>query len=118
MLGVGRWVLCICADGLIGRWGTVANLIIFMGESGSGRRAIVKAIVANIGIVAEGAIGDIIYGRSEKKLQVLRSLRDALSNIGLEDAAAPISIIIPAEDSGAFILLHDEAWTDFEFKLH
>ena len=42
-------------------------------------------------------------------------MRDALFNIGLDDAFAPVNLITFAEEIGAAILPRDVAWKDPDF---
>ena len=75
----------------------VAQLINALGESGAGRRAILRAIATPQGIEDEDEIEDILHGRFERKLDAPPGLREALGSIGLGQTLVPINLMMTRE---------------------
>ena len=92
----------------------VARLIESLGESGAGRRAVLRAITEMQGL-SEDETEDIISGKQETKVNVPHSLRGALCSIGLGDMLAPVNIFTIAGDADAILL--NETWKDIEFEV-
>ena len=94
---------------------TVAKLIGALGESGAGRRAILRAVAERQGIVDADEVEDLLHGRGEQRLQVPPGLREALHSVGLGHALAPVNILTATE--GSSILINNDAWEDLEFEV-
>ena len=82
------------------------------GETGSGKRAVVKALAANHGIEDDSELERVYSGSSEQKLVVPRGRRDTLISIDLGDRLAPLNLITAVEPEQ---ILVNETWNDFEF---
>ena len=80
----------------------VARIINTLGESGAGRRAVLRAIAQRQGIDDDDEIEDMLHGRSERKLDAPPGLREALGSNGLGQILAPINLgYHPCGDQGA-----------------
>ncbi len=93
----------------------IAKLISALGESGSGRRAILRAVAGNQGVHDEDELEDLLHGRSTRKLQVPPGLREALLGVGLDHVIAPINLLTVTEPEQ--ILINNDAWADIEFEV-
>ena len=94
----------------------VARLINGLGESGAGRRAILRAIAIRQGIEDEDEIEDILHGRSERKLDAPPGLREALGSIGLGQTLVPINLMMTREKE-SILTATNETWEDLEFEV-
>ena len=94
----------------------VARLINALGESGAGRRAILRAIATCQGISDEDEIEDIIHGRAERQLDAPPGLREALSSIGLGQTLVPINLTMTREKE-SILASTNETWDDLEFEV-
>ena len=93
----------------------IAKLISALGESGAGRRAILRAVASNQGVHDEDELEDLLHGRSTRKLQVPPGLREALLGVGLDHVIAPINLLTVTEPEQ--ILINNDAWADIEFEV-
>ena len=87
-----------------------------MGESGAGRRAILRATAARQSVIDEDEIEDILHGRSERKLDAPFGLREALGSIGLGQALVPINLMMTREKV-SILAATNEQWEDLEFEV-
>ena len=94
----------------------VAKPINALGESGAGRRAILRAIATRQGIDDEDEIEDIFRGMSERKLDAPPGLREALGCIGLCQVLAPVNLMMTREKE-SILTATNEAWEDLEFEV-
>ena len=94
----------------------VARIINTLGESGAGRRAVLRAIVQRQGIDDDDEIEDMLHGRSERKLDAPPGLREALGSIGLDQILAPIKLMV-TRDKDAILTATNEAWEHLEFEV-
>ena len=95
--------------------GQVGKLLAALGSSGSGRRAMIKAIAEQQGIVDADKIEKLFDGTSDEKLRVPMELRSALQDAGLGDILAPVNLITVTEV--AEVLTSSDAWKDIEFEV-
>jgi hypothetical protein len=93
----------------------IAKLIEVLGASGEGKRAVLKAVAKQFGIVDEDELRHLYNGTSDRKLNVPRSLRDAMCAIGLNDIMAPINILEVRDGDAVYV--NEEAWRDIEFEV-
>ena len=91
------------------------RLITALGNNGAGRRAIIKAVAGQQGTVEEDELERLYSGKSEVKPKAPRYVRQAMIDVGLEAALAPVNVLTFAEPEQ--ILLSDEAWKDLEFEV-
>ena len=94
----------------------VASLINALGESGAGRRAIVRAVVTREGIDDESNIEDLLDGRSEHKLQVPPGLREALHEVAPGHALMLVNFLLTKEKDSVLVATDDQ-WEDLEFEV-
>ena len=92
----------------------VARLIDMLGQTGTGKRAVVKTIAAKQGIDDEDELEKLYAGQSQQKLHVPRGLRSTLQDIGLGSLLAPVNILTAMEPQS---ILVNEAWKDMEFEV-
>jgi hypothetical protein len=92
----------------------VIKLIDILGQTGAGRRAVVKALAAKQRIEGDDELEEVYSRKSEHKLVVPRSMRDTLRSIGLGDILAPLKLIIAV---GPQHTLVNETWQDIEFEV-
>ena len=92
----------------------VIKLIEMLGQTGDGRRAVVKALAAKQGIEGDDELEELYSGRSEQKLVVPRGMRDTLRSIGLDAILAPVNLITAVEPQH---ILVNETWQDIEFEV-
>ena len=99
--------------------GEVAKLIDALGESGAGRRAVLKAIAGkqHIPITDEDELEKLYDGTSDRKLQVPPTIRDALHNIGLGDSLMPMHLITASSPEHSEVFVSEDAWQDIEFEV-
>ena len=95
----------------------VVRLISALGELGSGRRAVLKAIAEKQGITDKFDLDRLEDGTAEVKLQVPSHLRAVLCEIGLHTALAPINVMTLLEDEAVFAADLGGHWTDMEFEV-
>ena len=93
----------------------VARLINALGESGAGRRAVLKAVAERQGVDDPSELEKLYEGKSDIKLQVPPNLRAAMTEIGLGSALMPVNLITVQETQ--HILVNEEAWKDLEFEV-
>ena len=93
----------------------VAKIIACLGETTSGRRAVIKAVAERKGIVDPEELEHIYEGNSNAKLRVPQVLRGTLQEIGLGDLPSPVNLVTVKET--AEVLVNDEAWRDIEFEV-
>ena len=93
----------------------VARLINTLGESGAGKRAVLKAIAERQGVVDPDELEKLYEGKSDVKLHVPQNLRMAMSEIGLGNALAPVNLITTRDTQPIFV--NEEAWNDLEFEV-
>ena len=93
----------------------IVKMIDGLGKFGAGRRAILQAIAARQGIVGEDELEALYSGKSGTKIQVPKSMRQALIDIGLGDALAEVNILTVASTQD--ILVNTDAWEDLEFEV-
>ena len=94
----------------------MVQLIVALGERGSGRRAILKAVAEKQGIESEDELQALLDGTAKTKLRVPSFMREALTSIGLSKALAPVSVVEIAA-GGEAILTAGDAWHDIEFEV-
>ena len=92
----------------------VVKLIEALGQSGAGRRAILKAIAERQGVTDEAQLEDMYAGKGDVKLHVPMNMRRVLREVGLGDALAEINILTV---SGPQEILATTAWEDIEFEV-
>jgi hypothetical protein len=92
----------------------VIKLIDVLGQTGAGKRAVVRAIAVKQGIDSEDELEKMFAGKSEKKLEVPRALREPLRDIGMGGLLAPLNILTASEPQH---ILVNEAWKDLEFEV-
>ena len=85
----------------------VAWIICALGDTGAGRRAIIKAIAERQGIVDVQQLEQMYSGKSDIKLRVPKSLRSAMGSIGLGEMLAPVNVMTIRE--GDSILVNEDA---------
>ena len=111
-----REVESLCVDGEVGEHNAqITRILSVLGESGSGRRAIIKAIAERQGIVDEGTLEELYGGKSSVKLRVPMAMRETLRSAGLAEVIAPINLITVTET--AEVLTASDAWRDIEFEV-
>ena len=93
----------------------VMRLISALGSNGAGRRAIIKAVAGQQGVTEDDDLERLYPGKSEVKLKAPRYVRQAMIDVGLEAALAPVNMLTFAEPEQ--ILLNDEGWKDLEFEV-
>ena len=93
----------------------VAKIIACLGETNSGRRAVIKAVAERQGIVDPEELEQMYAGNSSSKLRVPQALRGTLQEIGLGDLLSPVNLVTVKET--AEVLVNDEAWRDIEFEV-
>ena len=93
----------------------IARLIVALGETGEGRRGILRAVAGKQGIVDDDEIEALIDGTAKHRLRVPQGLRGAMCEIGLEDTLMPVSLITSLEKEE--ILMTEHEWTDMEFEV-
>ena len=87
----------------------VAKVLSTLGQSGAGRRAIIKAVAERQGVVDEDALEEMYAGKSDIKLKVSLALREAMCSIGLGSAlAAPVNMLTTRD--GDSILVSGKTW--------
>ena len=91
------------------------RLITALGSNGAGRRAIIKAAAGQQGITEDDDLERLYSGKSEVKLKAPRYVRQAMIDVGLESALAPVNMLTFVEPEQ--ILLNDEGWKDLEFEV-
>ena len=90
------------------------RLIEALGQVGAGRRAVLKALAERQGITSDEQLDALDEGRSDVKLRVPVSMRQALREIGLGGALAEINILTVADPQE---ILATTAWEDVEFEV-
>lgn len=97
----------------------VARLIVALGEKSSGRRAIIQAVAAEVGITDKKSIDRFANGTAhlEERIAVPTHLRQAMCDAGLHGALAPISLITAIEKNPVF-LADGATWEDLDLKSH
>ena len=75
----------------------VAKIMNALGETGVGRRAILRAFALRQGIDDEEEIEDILHGRSDRKVDAPPGLREALGDSGLGPILAPVNVLMARE---------------------
>jgi hypothetical protein len=93
----------------------VTRILGILGETGAGRRAIIKAIADRQGIVDEDIIEELYSGKSDVKLRVPPAMRETLRDAGLADVIAPVNLITVTETCE--VLVATDAWRDLEFEV-
>ena len=68
----------------------VMSLVTALGSNGAGRRAIIKAVAGQQGIVEDDELERLYSGTSELKPKAPKYVRQAMINVGLEGALAPV----------------------------
>ena len=94
----------------------VAQLINALGESGAGRRAILRPVATRQDINDEDEIEDIFHGRSERKLHAPPGLREALGSIALGQTLVLINLMMTREKD-SILAPTNETWEDLEFEV-
>ena len=69
----------------------VSRLLATLGKSGSGRRAVIKAVAELQGIVDADELEDLYSGKAIGKLRVPNDMRETMREIGLSDLFAPVN---------------------------
>ena len=87
-----------------------------LGQSGAGRRAILRAVAEKQGITEEDDLEDLYSGKSGRKLDVPHEFRSALQDAGLGDCLAPMNILTAVE-RGHVLPIQSSTWTDLEFEV-
>ena len=72
----------------------VVKFISALGESGAGRRAVLKDVADRRGIDDPDDLEKLFGGKSDVDLKIPTDLRAAMQGIGLGDALAPINVTI------------------------
>ena len=85
----------------------VASLINALGESGAGRRAILRAVATRQGIEDEDDIEDLLHGRSKRRLQVPPGLREAMKGVGLGHTLLPVNLFMTKEKDSVLVATND-----------
>ncbi len=95
----------------------VAKLIVALGDSDSGKMAILKAIAERHGVVDDESLRKLASGEApdSDRLHVPGHLRVAMCEIGLHCAMAPINVMETLETQA--ILMANEDWNDLEFEV-
>ena len=93
----------------------VAKIIACLGETNSGRRAVIKAVAERQGIVDPDELEQMYAGNSSSKLRVPQALRGTLQEIGLGDLLSPVNLVTVKETTE--VLVNEEAWRDIEFEV-
>ena len=93
----------------------VAKVIACLGETNSGRRAVIKAVAERQGIVDPDELEQMYAGNSSSKLRVPQALRGTLQEIGLGDLLSPVNLVTVKETTE--VLVNEEAWRDIEFEV-
>ena len=93
----------------------VAKIIACLGETNSGRRAVIKAVAERQGIVDPDELEQMYAGNSRSKLRVPQALRGTLQEIGLGDLLSPVNLVTVKETTE--VLVNEEAWRDIEFEV-
>ena len=116
---------CYCAFGIRGTCEVgiesahnrqVMKIIIILGQSGSGRRAVIKAIAKTQGIEDDEALEQLYSGKLQKSLMVPTSLREVMRDIGLGDMLTLLHMLEVVETQQQIIMSGD-AWRDLEFEV-
>ena len=92
------------------------KIINILGQSGSGRRAVIQAIAKTQGIEDDEELEQLYSGKSQKKLMVPTSLREVMRDIGLGDMLTPLHMLEVVETQQQ-ILMSGDAWRDLEFEV-
>ena len=95
--------------------GQTMRSITALSSNGVGSRAIIKAVAGQHGITGDDDVERLYSGLSEVKLKAPKYVRQAVIDVGLESALAPVNMLTFAEPEQ--ILLSDEAWKDLEFEV-
>ena len=92
----------------------VINRIDVLGQTGAGKRAVVKALAAKQGIEDDSELERLYSGSSEQKLVVPRGMRGTLRSIGMGYILAPLNLITAVEPQH---ILVNETRRDLEFEV-
>ena len=92
------------------------KIIASLGESGAGRRAILRAVAARQGIESDEEIEGMLDGKTESKIDVPVGLRGAFHSIGLGHAMSPVNLIT-SRDKESILVATNGQWEDLEFEV-
>ena len=93
----------------------IVRIVELLGASGSGKRAIIKAMAEIHGIDDPEEIERMNSGESNVKLRVPAGLRSTLRDVGLGELLAPVNLITVSET--VEVLVNADAWKDIEFEV-
>ena len=94
----------------------IIQLIAALGEKDSGRRVVLKDMAMNQGMFSDQDVDDLLEGSSGSRLHVPAYLRNALQDIGLGEAMAPLNLFeIIATDEP--LLMAGDSWSGLEFEV-
>jgi hypothetical protein len=87
-----------------------------LGQTGEGRRAVLRAVAEKQGITREDDLEKLYSGKSEKKLTVPRDMRGMLQKMGFTECLAPLNILTASEPD-QILVNADSTWKDLEFEV-
>ena len=94
----------------------VARIISALGETGAGRRAVLRAIALRQGIENDDEIEAILHGRFDRKIDAPPGLREVLGDIGLGPLLAPANMLMTVEKESILAATNGQ-WENLEFEV-